>query len=148
MTKTIWAIVTDGTHARILKDLGSPGIGEEETFEGDNTALGEIMADKAGRSFSSTGARRSAMEPHSDPVRDHQQAFAKTLAGQLEKHLRNGDFDALVVVAAPRTLGDLRAVLPAPVKEVILRESDKNLTNLARKPLWDAVRDLLELPQG
>jgi protein required for attachment to host cells len=143
MKKKTWALVADGANARILKDVNIANIGEEVTLAAEVKPLGEIMADRAGRSFSSTGARRSGMELHSDPVRDNERAFASEIADRLAEHLGNGDFNELLVFAAPQTLGDLRDALPTPVKHSIVTEVDKNLTKLPRKQLWEAVRKQL-----
>ncbi len=147
MKKKVWALVADGSNARILKDIGAADMGDEIVMTAPSKPLGEIMSDRAGRSFASTGSRRSGMELHSDPVRDRERAFAGEIAEKLEEHKAAGDFNALLVFAAPKTLGDLRHALPETVKRAVVKEVDKNLTNLPPKDLWDAVRKVQALPQ-
>lgn len=55
----------------------------ETIFElnSEHRPLRKIMADTPGRNFTSTGPRRSAMEYHSDPVRDEIRTFAALLCG-------------------------------------------------------------------
>lgn len=140
MKKKVWALVADGSSARILKDIAGSGIGDEIELKVESKQLGEIMSDRPGRSFSSVGSRRSGMELHSDPVRDNERAFAGEIAETLAAHLAAGDFDELMIFAAPQTLGDLRNALPETVKRSVVKEVDKNLTNLPRKDLWEAVQ--------
>jgi protein required for attachment to host cells len=144
----IWVLVADGARARILRDavqgvrLPSEREEEELLFHSEQRQLREIMADKPGRSFASTGARRSAMAYHSDPVRDGERAFAAKLAEALDRRRRDGDFDELVVVAAPQMLGDLRQAFPESLREVVVAEVDKDLTKLPAHELRDAIAKL------
>lgn len=65
----IWILVADGSRARIVRYDANGKHSDDLVFEADHKQLKEIMADKPGRSFASMGAKRSAMEYHSDPVR-------------------------------------------------------------------------------
>jgi protein required for attachment to host cells len=144
--KRLWVVVADGANARILKDVTAAGHGEELVLQAQQARLGEIVSDRAGRSFASVGSRRSAIELHSDPVRDGERAFAGEIAKRLREHAMAGDFDALAIVAAPRTLGDLREAIPVRIRRTITHELVKNYTNLQGKKLWETVRDELDLP--
>ena len=66
-----WVVVADGTQARVFENAG-PGKGLHPVdglrLEIEPLQASEIMADKPGRSFSSVGSGRSAMEYTSDPV--------------------------------------------------------------------------------
>ena len=140
--KAVWALVADSSRARIFKDLLSPKAVAETALEAEHKQLGEIMADRAGRSFSSTSPRRSAMEYHSDPVRDRERAFAVLMARTLEAHRAAGEIDELIVVAAPQTLGDLRDALPAKLKRIVTSEIAKDLTKL---PTHELLKRLAEV---
>ncbi|WP_284269169.1 host attachment protein [Mesorhizobium huakuii] len=142
----IWVLVADGARARILRDVlsaGEPsGDGDDLVFKAQRRQLREIMADKPGRSFASVGTRRSAMEYHSEPVREEDRAFASTLADTLQNHHLAKDFDRLVVVAAPQMLGDLRQAFPESLRKVIAAEIAKDFTKLSALELRDAIRKL------
>ena len=56
------------------------------------------------------------MEPPTDPQRYAKYEFARELAERLEEAVHAHRFERLVLVAAPKTLGDLRELLPDPVK--------------------------------
>ena len=75
------------------------------------------------------------MEYSSDSRREDDRAFAKKLASVLEEAQRRNEYDRLVLAAAPRTLGDLRAILPDQVKAVVCAEVDKDLTQIPNSDL-------------
>ena len=56
---------------------------DQLVFSGDHSATHDLVSDREGRSFSSMGARRSAIEPHTDPHRNLKTKFAQTLADAL-----------------------------------------------------------------
>ncbi|KQU92425.1 hypothetical protein ASD99_11080 [Mesorhizobium sp. Root695] len=145
-SRRIWVLVADGARARILRDVLStgktPDKQEDLVFHSEPRQLREIMADKPGRSFASTGARRSAMEYHSEPVREQDRAFAAMLAHTLHSHHVAGDFDQLVVAAAPQMLGDLRQAFPESLLKITTAEIAKDFTKLPSHELRDAIRKL------
>ena len=106
MTNT-WILAADGNQARLLKGVNLLKDGqanpEQEVFSCEPKRAREIMADKAGRSHSSVGHGRSAMEYSSDPVREEQQKFTAEVAEKLECYAGAGAFDRLIVCAAPQT---------------------------------------------
>jgi protein required for attachment to host cells len=143
-----WVLVADGARARILRDVPMSGAIsetiEEIEFSAPHQALRDIMSDKPGRSFESTGARRSAMEYHSDPVDQHEQDFADRLAETLDAHRRDKAFTRLVVVASPKMLSHLRKAFPKALADTVFAEAPKDLTKLPKLELLDAVRELME----
>jgi protein required for attachment to host cells len=142
----IWVLVADGARARILRDVLSagepPGACDDLVFHAERRQLREIMADKPGRSFASSGARRSAMEYHSEPVREEDRAFASMLAHTLHNHHLAKDFDQLVVAAAPQMLGDLRQAFPESLRKVIAAEIPQDFTKLPAHELRNVLRKL------
>jgi protein required for attachment to host cells len=68
------------------------------------------------------------MEPPTDPKEVEKQRFVRQLADRLAEALAEGRFGRLVLVAPPRVLGELRAVLAEKVRATIVREVDKDLT--------------------
>jgi protein required for attachment to host cells len=134
MKKTVtWILIADGNQARVLEH-GGPGKGLV-SVKGLDWSIPplqtqDINADRPGRSHSSVGAGRSAMEPRTDPV-DHREAeFARSVAGVLEDKAKAGAYDRLVIAAAPVALGNLRKVMSEHVKKTVVAELDKDLTNV------------------
>lgn len=137
-----WIVVADGVRCRIVANTG-PGRGVEPLpdmdFRGEQRRLRDIMADRPGRTFDSAGKGRHAMTYSSDPVREDERHFARTLVDLLEVELAANAFDRLILVAPPRTLGDLRAMLAKQVRERVHHEVPKDLTRL---PFGDLAKHL------
>lgn len=68
------------------------------------------------------------MEPRVDWHQFEKSRFAKSMAAILNKGRADGDFDELVLVAPPRTMGDLRAALDKPTRASVSAELTKDLT--------------------
>ena len=126
-----WVLIADSARARILENDG-PGKGlkalDRLVFEGDHAATHDIVDDREGRTYSSHGPGRSAIDAHSDPHRELKRTFAHHLADVLADELDRNAFDSLVIVATPVTLGDLRKLLPAKVAAKVTGEIHKDLT--------------------
>jgi protein required for attachment to host cells len=133
-----WIVVADGTQARVFENAG-PGKGlhpvDGMRLEIEPLQASEIMADKPGRSFSSVGSGRSSMEYTSDPVEVREARFARQVADMLDEKRAAGAYDRLILAAAPNALGDMRKVLTPAVKEALMAELPKDLTNLPKPEL-------------
>ncbi|MCA1442872.1 host attachment protein [Ensifer sp. IC4062] len=147
MRNRIWILAADGNTARILKDVNLLKDGrqqpEVETYEIETKRARDIMADKPGRSHSSVGYGRSAMEYSTDPVREEQHRFAMEIAGKLDHYALEHAFENLVICAAPKTLGDLRKLLSHQVKERTLAEIDRNCVAVPTDQLIATVRSVV-----
>lgn len=144
--KTTWVLLANGAHARIVENSGvGKGIHAvaEMVFSEDPKQSGDIFADRPGRVFDSGGKGRHSMEYASDPVREHEKQFASTLCAKLTKEHAANKFDRLVVVAAPRTLGDLRAAMGADLKPIVHAEIPKDLTHAPINELPRHLDDVL-----
>jgi protein required for attachment to host cells len=86
---------------------------------------------------------RHANEPKFDPHRELKRSFAEHLAGTISGHLENAAFDRLIVVAAPVTLGDLRAAFSDAVKARITAEFDKDLTKIPNTEIAEILGEAL-----
>jgi protein required for attachment to host cells len=149
MPTTTWVLIADGARARLLaqdKPFAAlkPALQQEE-LTGSTAQSKEIGTDRPGRSFDSAGQGRHAMAPPTDPQRYAKFAFARELAERLEEAVHGGRFDRLVLVAAPKTLGDLRELLPGPVKAKVVAEIDKDLTKVPLHELPKHLDSVLKL---
>lgn len=134
MKKTVtWVLIADGAQARVLENTG-PGKGLKQVegldWEIEPLQAQDIVSDKPGRSHSSVGSGRSAMEPKTDPVEYRETEFVKSVAAMLDRQHQKGAFDRLVIAAAPIALGDLRKAISPAVKKSVVAELNKDLTNL------------------
>jgi len=129
--KTIWLLVADSAKARLYsvdrRERAFEAIGDWQ----DDVAGGkaqDIDADRPGRTFDSGGPGRHAMEPSSSPKGVAKARFVAMLADHLEAKAKKGAFDELHVIAAPRTLGELRELMDPAVKSRLVNEEAKDLT--------------------
>jgi protein required for attachment to host cells len=141
-----WVLIADGARARILENDG-PGRGliavEGLVFHGDHSATHDLVSDREGRSYSSHGPGRSAIDSRSDPHRDLKTKFAHQLADVLARGLEQNSYDRLVIVAPPVTLGDLRAAISDRVRAKVVGEVAHDLTKIADIEVAEHLKDVL-----
>ena len=124
--------VGDGRKALFLRNAGDekyPNLTTEQVFVDDNPATHDQGSERPGRLFAGAAARdkRSAIEP-TDWHELEEHRFARRVAAAMEQVVRERKAKALVIVAPPRTLADLRRAVHADVKERIIAEIGKDLT--------------------
>lgn len=141
-----WVLIADGARARILVNRGPgrsliPVDGLE--FAADHSATHDLVADRQGRSFSSHGPGRSAIEARSDPHRDLKSSFARHLADVLARDLEDGQYHRLILVAAPATMGDLRGAISDKVRGAVVGEVALDLTKTPNSEVASHLKDVL-----
>jgi protein required for attachment to host cells len=122
--------VGDGEKALILRNEGDAdllNLKTERVFTDRNPPTHEQGTDRPGRSFSSVGAGRSSVQ-QTDWHKLEEHRFAHEVAARLEQVVRERGAEALVVVAPPRALADLRKAFHPEVKKRIVAQIDKDLT--------------------
>jgi protein required for attachment to host cells len=75
----------------------------------------------------SGGRHQSSSANPSDSQQD-EDSFAAGIAAMLNKRVLDGQISALVIVAAPRTLGELRKHYHKTLSEILVGEIPKDLT--------------------
>ena len=103
-----WIVIADGAHARVWQySAGRPRLEAIRgmAFEIDLPRTHDIVGDRPGRSFESQGRTRHAKAGRSDPHRELKRRFARTLADALDAKLVDKQYEHLVLVAPPVTLG-------------------------------------------
>jgi protein required for attachment to host cells len=75
------------------------------------------------------------MEDPTDPKEVEAQAFARSLAAELEKGLNQNRFERLTLVAPPHFLGLLRGSVSEQVVKRIQQSINKDYTQLAAREL-------------
>lgn len=94
----------------------------------DNPPTREQKTDEAGRTFdASGGAGRSAYE-ETDYHELEKSRFAAETAEMLRKRALNNEFENLIIVAPPPTLGELRKHYHKEVEKRLAGEIAKDLT--------------------
>ncbi len=137
-----YVFVGDGRKALVLRNEGDAqylNLKTERVFvDQKNPSTHDQGSDRPGSSHSSVGPRRSSVtQTDWHDLEEHK--FAHDVAAALEKLVRERKVEALVVVAPPRALADLRKAFHDDVKKKIVAEIDKDLT---RHPIYDIEKHL------
>ena len=124
-------MVADGAKWLLLRNEGDatyPVLETLRTERQDNPAARAQGEDAPGRSFASTGTRRSSY----DETDRHQQAedsFAKHAAEVLEQAAAGHPEAGIIVIAAPRSLGVMRKAYGRATTARLVAEIDKDLAD-------------------
>jgi protein required for attachment to host cells len=124
-----FVFVGDGHKPLFLRNAGDerlPNFRIERVFVDDNPPTREQGSDRPGRAFKRAGTNLRSGVDDTDWHELEQQRFAQRVAAAMERRERKAK--ALVVVAPPRTLADLRVALHSDVSSQIIAEIDKDLT--------------------
>ena len=124
-------VVGDGEKALFLRNKGDPQeiqLEVENILAHDNPATHEQGTDKPGRVAASVGTARSAME-ETDWHQLGEERFTADVADTLYRLAHANQFEALVVVAPPKVLGNLRKAFHQEVVDRITGELPKDLTS-------------------
>lgn len=132
MKKENWLVVANSSLARIFKIEKKDDLIEIKVLEHPESRLHnmDLVSDKPGREFESSGTRRHALEPKVLPKRHEFAVFAKLIADYLETAYHQGEFSTLYLAANPSQLGLLRQSLHANVLKCVKEEVNKDLTQM------------------
>lgn len=123
-------VVADGRKMLFFRNEGDaayPNLVVETAEERINPADRDQKSAPAGRSSSPQGASQSSMG-ETDFHQQEEDRFAAETADLLKQRALSGDFESLIVVAPPRTLGELRKHYHKEVANRLVGELDKDLT--------------------
>jgi protein required for attachment to host cells len=130
VAKDACVVVADGQKALFLRNHGDdkfPNLRFDREFLDDNPPTHLQGTERPGRAFNGPGAhQRSAVET-TDWHDQEKHRFARRIADEINNMVRAGSIKALVIVAPPRTLAELRRDMADEVKAVIVAEIDKDL---------------------
>lgn len=103
----------------------------------------EIVSDRPGRGAGTADAatHRHGFEPVHDPHKLEKHNFTAELAKTLDEMCEH--YDRLVVVAPPRSLGELDTLLSPQVKKMVSHQIAKDLTASTPASLWQALEKAL-----
>lgn len=135
-------LVADGRKMLFLRNEGDatyPNLVVDTAEEQSNPATRDQGTGPAGRISSSQGATGSAVG-ETDFHQIEEDRFAVQAADMLKHRALANDFEKLIVVAPPRTLGELRKHYHKEVSDRLAGELDKDLTG---HPIPDIEKALL-----
>ena len=128
--KLFWAVVADEARAIVYgHETKSGPLQKVATLDNEVARMksSELISDRGGRSFDSSGEGRHAMGQKVDPHRQAAARFAKTIALKISKAKHSGACRDFALVATPRFLGELRAALNTMPKVTPYLEIDKDM---------------------
>ncbi|KEQ07640.1 MAG: host attachment protein [Alphaproteobacteria bacterium] len=98
--------------------------------EGDaaNVRLKAMPSGDVDGSKISSGGRHSSSSANPDDSQQDEDGFGSGVTDMLNKHVLEGKIKSLVIVAAPRTLGEMRKSYHKSLSDVLIGEIDKDLT--------------------
>ncbi len=136
-------LVADGRKMLFLRNEGDndyPNLVVENAQEQDNPATRDQATDSAGRASSPQGGVQSSVEP-TDFHQIEEDRFAADAADFLKTGALKNAYDSLIVVAPPKTLGELRKHYHKEVSSRLKAELDKDLTGHPIKDIEKALQD-------
>lgn len=145
--KKTWIVLADGMHARILQQERrgaplAPALDHEMVDPAVHGFSRDFKSDAPGRAFDTGSGGRHAMEPRTDPKVHEKQLFARRVAALVNEAAARRKFDQLVLVAPPKTLGELRTQLGDLAKRLIIGEIDRDLI---KTPVLDLPKHLSDV---
>lgn len=125
-----FVVVADGRKMLFLRNEGDaayPNLVVERVREQDALSNGEQPSNEPVTDFSSASSGRSNyVETDFHQLEEDQ--FAAETAERLKKRALRNDFESLVIIAPPKTLGELRKHYHKEVSGRLIGEIDKDLT--------------------
>ncbi|TQF84840.1 host attachment protein [Elioraea sp. Yellowstone] len=149
--RTTWFVIADAARAEALvKRKGVSGYETVRTWENPDVhaKAHELGEDKPGRAFDSLGPHRSAMEPRETPKEAAKKDFARELVAALEAAVTAGETQAIVLVAPPKLLGEMRALMPAGLAAAVREDHAKDYTQLPRAELFARLDEMRPVGAG
>lgn len=125
-----FVLVADGRKMLFFRNEGDddyPKLEVETKDVQENPPTRDQKSDEAGRAFASAGPGRSAYS-ETDFHQLEEDRFAVEAAEMLNSRALRNEFEALIVVAPPRTLGELRKHYHKEVEKRLKGEIAKDLT--------------------
>jgi protein required for attachment to host cells len=138
-----FVVVVDGEKMLLLRNRGDaqfPHLELVDQNEQQSRANRELRRDSPGRSFASVGPGRSAYD-EADSRQVGENRFAAEAAETLNRMALDDRFRSLIVVASPRTLGELRRSYHDELVKRLIGEVPKNLTNAPLDEVERIVRE-------
>jgi len=125
-----YILVADGKKMLFFRNEGDeqfPKLEVDRKEEHSNPPTRDQKTDESGRTFSSAGTAHHAYS-ETDFHQLEEDRFAAEAAEMLKQRALRNDFENLIVVAPPRTLGELRKHYHKEVEKRLSGEVAKDLT--------------------
>lgn len=136
-------IVTDSRVSKLFKKNGG-GLSFIGKAVPAANGTRKLTNKSVGRTFSSsqTGLRHK-YEPPMNMRRRKERNFINHLCKWLDQAARKDAFDSLILVAPPRTLGELREIMPSSLQKKVVLEINKDMTKMPAVALKKELEDII-----
>ncbi len=132
----VWVIVADEREARFYLKAGKELKLLSDVFPSPGAAT--VDAGRTGKhAYDLTEGQR----------RHDQLEFVNEVVKLLERASQQGDFGSFILIAPPKTLGELRKGLTPALQKILTASVAKDLMSYDQRRLSDALPDLLESAQ-
>lgn len=123
--------VMDGSRFRLLRTKGvAPHLALRET------AAGDVAGDNAG-----SGSRHHNGSSNPDRSRLAEDNYAAAVAARLNEMKARREISQLLLIADPRTLGEVRRHLGAALRDKVVGEISKDLVASSPEAIMAAIQD-------
>ena len=146
----VWALVTDGGKARILSLQRYPAEAQEILETNSPTRHKpdrDLVSDSSGRSHNVRGPGSHVREPRNSAHDLGEQRFVSNLMKRVLRASQSGEFESLVLVADPTTLGNIRRQMSTALRQMVILELNRDLTGLSKENLVKRLREALAWPE-
>lgn len=136
-----YVLVCDGSKGLLFRNQGDMEYPYLQMFWSEETQTlpsRDLGADRPGRR-SDASTHKSAMA-HSDGHEGEEEKFAVALLVKLEETVREKQIEHLIIVAAPKTLGQLRKHMNSLIKGLVLAEVSKDLVHHESRDIEDILK--------
>ena len=123
-------MVVDGGKMLLFRndgDAAAPQLTVEEALEQNNPSDQDQASDAAGRTQASSGTAASSMD-NTDFHQLNEDRFAAEASALLNKRALANDYERLIIIAPPRTLGAMRKHYHKELESRLVGEIAKDLT--------------------
>lgn len=132
-----WVLLANAGRARVVENRGllkgfTPVKGKEWTAEPPTDYTDRAGSVRVGDSYVKI-----------DPKDLAEVQFARSIAARLQKSCERSAFNRLIICAAPSMLGTLRNAIPDCVRDSLMAEVDRDLTQVSVAELSNHLRDII-----
>lgn len=127
---TIWILVANQAEARIYSADRIPGdlvLKGKMTHTEGATHARNLTSDAPGRAYNRIGPARHSIDPDTGVKEEERRKFVKEIVGRLQSAYFRGEFERLVLLAAPAVLGVIRKTLSGDLVKTVIKEIPKDV---------------------
>jgi protein required for attachment to host cells len=143
-----WVLIGDGRRALFFSNHGDAEILDLRVIETrveDNPPTREQGSDAPGRAFAAAGAHARSAMGNVDWHELEEERFARAMADRINAAAESGEMKEIVIVAPPKTLGEIRKDLTSKAAGKVAGELGKDLT---KHPVPEIEKALALKPQA